>query len=453
MPPVQRVRKTLVMCRLWKRLAAMSAYRRHALTSSLAGVAIYGSGLVTGPIIARTLGPSGRGDIAAVLAPGAFIPMLLAIGLPTAAAYFVDTIDERELLATAMAFGFVVGTPISIILWFLAPGYLADNSPVALTWARVLLALMPLSVGMAAALEIRRRVAPGASWNLWRCAPFATNLVGIVLLAISGRLTLGSALTVNTLGGFFTLALLVTPFLRSRSWPRPSLTALRVMFPYAWRIATTGTAVSLTSRLDQVVLVTAVPPAELGRYAVAVTIVSVTNPLTSGFAAALFGHLRSEFLPDRALRRYRRSVALTFIVSATVAFGLAVTARPLLRFAFGPEFASAASAVQLLLPGAIAFNVMGVMTTKLMSDGRPGEASLAALLGAVTTVLGLVVLIPPFGINGAAAVTSVAFVAQVVFLVARGALGNALPPSPPGPSAPMPGGESGRSWPDVRHSS
>lgn len=441
------------MNRLWKRLAAMSAYRRHALMSSLTGVAIYGSGLVTGPIIARTLGPSGRGDIAAVIAPGMVIPMLLAIGLPSAAAYFVDSVDERELLATAMAFGVVVGTPISIVLWFLAPGYLADNSPVTLAWARVLLALMPLSVGMAAALEIRRRLAPGTSWNLWRCAPFATNLVGIVLLAVTGRLTLGSALTVNTVGGFFALVLFVSPFLRSRTWPRPSLATLRMLFPYAWRTATTGTAVSLTSRLDQVVLVTAVPPADLGRYAVAVTIVSVTNPLTSGFSAALFGHLRGESSPGRALRRFRRSVGLTLVVSATVALGLAVTARPLLQLAFGREFASAASAVQLLLPGAVAFNVMGVMTTKLLSDGRPGEASLAALLGAVVTVLGLVVLIPPFGINGAAAVTSVAFNAQVAFLIVRGALGKPLPPPRPGPSSPQPGSSSERNQPDVRRSS
>jgi O-antigen/teichoic acid export membrane protein len=437
---------------LMARLKPLSAYRRHALVSSLTGVAIYGSGLFTGPIIARTLGPSGRGDIAAVLAPGAVIPMLLAIGLPTAAAYFVDTIDERELLATTMAFGFVVGTPISIILWFLAPGYFENNSPVVLDWARVLIALMPMSVGMAAALEIRRRTAPGASWNLWRSIPFATNLVGIVLLAVSGQLTLGSALTVNSIGGLFTLGLLASPFLKSRSWPRPSLATLRMMFPYAWRTATTGTAVSLTSRLDQVVLVTAVPPADLGRYAVAVTIVSVTNPLTSGFSVALFGHLRGESLPDRALQRYRRSVWLTLVVSAVVSLGLAVTARPLLQFAFGAEFASASSAVQLLLPGAVAFNVMGVMTTKLLSDGRPGEASLAALLGAVVTVLGLVVLIPPFGINGAAAVTSIAFVTQVVYLVARGALGKALPPSRPGPAA-MLGGTSAQNRPDVRHSS
>jgi O-antigen/teichoic acid export membrane protein len=70
----------------------------------------------------------------------------------------------------------------------------------------------------------------------------------------------------------------------------------------------------------------------------------------------------------------------------------------------------------------VAFDVMNVMESKLYSDGRPGEASRAALLAAVVTVAGVFVFVPRYGINGAAAVTSVAFIAQVGFLVARGGL-------------------------------
>lgn len=408
--------------RLTARIIPGSEYRRHAMVTSLTSVCLYAAGLATGPILARALGPSGRGDIAAVLAPATVLVLALAFGIPTAAAYFVDEIPEEDLLATATAFGILVGTPICVVLWFLAPGYLEGHSPATLTWARIVLLAVPLSVGMSTALEIRRRIRPGLSWNLWRSSPLLVPAVAIVALAVSGHLTLRSVLAANFVGSVVPLALLASRLIRLRPWPVPSLRTLRRILPYAWRTASLGTAMSLTNRLDQVLLVGLVTPAELGLYAVAVMIASVTNPLTSGLASALFGHLRGETSEARALARFRKSLLTTTLVSGTVALGIALVAPLLLRFAFGSLFAPATTALRLLLPGAVAFDVLGVIMTKLFSEGRPGEASWAALLGVVLTVAGLVAFAPRYGIEGAAAVTSVAWISQVLFLVLRGGL-------------------------------
>lgn len=407
--------------RLRERVARTSVYRRHAIVTSLTSVGLYGSGLVTGPILARALGPSGRGDIAAVIAPATVLVLVLAFGLPTAAAYFVDSVPEDRLLVTALTFGLVVGGPVCAVLWFLAPGYLHGHSPETLTWARVMLLTIPTSVGTATVLEITRRRNPGIAWNFWRSLPLLIPAVVIVLLAVAGRLTLGSVLAANFAGAVAPFVLFASR-LRSRPLPRPSLATLRLLMPYAWRTASAGTAMSLTNRLDQVMLVGLVTPAELGLYAVAVMTASVTNPLTSGLSFALFGHLRSETSELRAQARFRKSLATTMLVSGTVALGLALGAPILLRIAFGSLFAPATTALRLLLPGAVAFDVLGVITTKLFSDGRPGEASWAALVGTIVTVVGLVAFAPRFGIEGAAAVTSVAWTAQVAFLVQRGAL-------------------------------
>jgi O-antigen/teichoic acid export membrane protein len=404
------------------RFVPRSEYRRHALVTSLTSVGLYAAGLATGPILARALGPSGRGDIAAVLAPATVLVLALAFGLPTAAAYFVDTIPEKELLVTATAFGIVVGTPICIALWFLAPGYLEGHSPASLTWARIVLLTVPLSVGMSTALEIRRRIRPGLSWNLWRSSPLLVPAIAIIVLGLAGRLSLQSVLAANFVGSVIPMLLLASRLIRRHPWPLPSLNTLRRILPYAWRTASLGTAMSLTNRLDQVLLVGLVTPAELGLYAVSVMVASVTNPLTSGLSSALFGHLRGETSEVRAHARFRKSLATTMLVSGAVALGLALMAPLLLRIAFGNLFAPATTTLRLLLPGAVAFDILGVIVTKLFSEGRPGEASWAALLGAVLTVIGLVTLAPRYGIEGAAVVTSIAWISQVAFLVQRGAL-------------------------------
>ncbi len=416
--------------RMRDRLVPTSAYRRHALVTSMTSVGLYGAGLITGPIVARALGPTGRGDIAAVIAPATLLVLILCFGFPTAAAYFVDEVPEERLLITITAFGIVGGTPVCAALWFLAPAYLAGHSAVALMWGRIMLVVIPLSVGMAAALEVRRRMNPGVGWNVWRSLPLLVPALATILLALAGRLTLSLVLASYAIGSVLPLILLGSRLRRQRPLVAPSMATLRHLLPYAWRTASLGTAMSLTNRLDQVVLVGLVSPAQLGLYAVAVMVASVTNPLTSGLSSALFGHLRGETSETRALARFQKSLKVTLLVSSTVALGLGIVAPILLRIAFGTAFESATTALRLLLPGAVAFDVLGVITTKLFSEGRPGEASWAALVGAVLTVIGLVAFAPRYGIEGSAAVTSVAWISQVAFLVQRGALR-----SHPGPAA------------------
>ena len=413
---------TQIIKTAWCTLNPSSKYRRHVVVTSLTSIGLYGVGILTGPILARSLGPSGRGDIAAVVAPASVLALALTIGLPTAAAYFVDTVAEEQLLLTAALFGLLLGVPVCALAWFGAPVYLSDHAPATITWARWLLLLIPFSVGTSAAVEIRRRVNP-ATWNYWRSVPVIVPGLGTIVLAVLGRLTLGSVLALYFVGQALQLVLLVSRLRERRPWKRPSVATFRLMFPYAWRSSTTSTATALTMRLDQVVLVAAVPPAELGLYAVAVMVASMTNPLTSGLSFALFGHLRGETDESRALSRFRRSAWTTLLVSSVAALSLGLLAVPLLRTAFGSDFVEGATALRLLLPGSVAFDLLGVLNAKLLSDGRPGEASWAALVGITITVLGLFLVVPHLGVEGAAIVTSTAFISEVLFLASRGALG------------------------------
>jgi O-antigen/teichoic acid export membrane protein len=402
---------------------------RDAAVSSVTGIVLYLTGLISGPILARVLGPAGRGDIAAVLTPFLLLGWLVPLGLPSAAAYYVDTVDTKtgtrrstgELLATVTVFGALVAAPVSVVLWYLAPAYLSGHSPVALTWARAVVVMLPLSAGVQAALEILRRLSPGVGWNRWRAAPILIQTIAIVVLAAFGRLTVSSALAASV-GGSLTPLLLLLLCLSRAERRRPSMANLRLMLPYAWRSTLTTGASSLTLRLDQVLLVVFAPSAQLGLYAVAVMVASVTNPL-NGLSLALFGHLRRETVSGRAESRFRRSLLATLVLSATVALGLAVVAPVVLRLVFGAAFEAAALPLRLLLPGAVAFNVLLLLNAKLYAEGRLGLTSRAAIVGALVTVGGFVLLVPRFGINGAAGVTSLAYLIQVGYLASRGALG------------------------------
>lgn len=413
--------------RYWNRLMpGASRYRQEALISSLSSLVIYGMGILTGPVLARVLGPSGRGEVAAVMAPATLLGWLLPIGLPLAAAYFIDTVPERGLLSTVTVFGIAVGGAVCAGLWFVVPAYLGNHSIQAQRWARALLVVLPLAAGASAALEVRRCRGAGTTWNLWRSGPVVIPAVVTIGLALAGRLTVNSALAAYFTGGLVPLFFLWSR-LRGGSLPRPSMATLRLLLPYAWRTLSVAAATAVTVRLDQVILAPLVTSEQLGLYVVAVTAASATNPFVAGLPLALFGHVRVEKVAERADARFRRSLKATLVVSGAVAVAVGLFAPWVLRLAFGDPFVPAARALRLLLPGALAFNVLGLVSTKLYAEGRLREVARAAVLGATLTILGLALFTPRYGIEAAAAVTSVAFVGQALYLVAKGSA--TAPPS------------------------
>jgi enterobacterial common antigen flippase len=398
-----------------------SVYRLDAITTSAASAGSFALTLASAVVLARVLGPEGRGDIAAVLSTSIFLSWLIPVGLPLAAAYHVDEDSEGRLVMTTTAFGLVEGVVVAAVLWFLFPVLLHEHSATSLWWARFMLLFLPLTVGAQSVLEIERRRRPGLAWNGWRSCSLIVPAIGILALAPMGWLTLNTALGVTFLGNALPLILVINRLWRARG-DRPSMGTLRTIMPYAWRSAATTASSALTARLDQVVLAAGVPADRLGLYAVAVTAASLSTPLTSGLNLALFGHLRNEADADRAAARFRRTVVVTVVLSGLVAAMTAVFAPLIIELAFGSKFRAATAPLRLLLPGQVAIEVSKVLITKLNAEGRPGEASRASVVGALLTVAGLALLVPPFGIAGAAAATTLAWVGQVGYMVHRGAL-------------------------------
>ncbi|MGH2371722.1 MAG: lipopolysaccharide biosynthesis protein, partial [Chloroflexota bacterium] len=314
--------------------------------------------------------------------------------------------------------GLTAGSAVCAALWFVAPGYLDNHSGTALGWARVILVALPISVGVQTILEMERRRSANASWNRWRSAAQVVPAVAIVALWVGGSLTYNTAMAAYAIGSLSALPLLVARLWRA-SDRRPSWAALGLMLPYAWRSALSWGATSMTARLDQVVLTVVVPSGDLGLYAVAVTVASVTNLLTTGISLALFGHLRDNPRGQEAVARFRRSMIVAMGLAGAVAIAIATLAPLVLRLGFGSGFEAGAPALRLLLPGAVAFSLLGVLGTKLAAEGRPGEMARAAVASAIFTVVGLLISARRFGIEGAAVVTSLAYVLQVLYLLRR----------------------------------
>jgi O-antigen/teichoic acid export membrane protein len=388
-----------------------SRFRRNVVTTGAVGIAIYGLGLASGPILARSLGPSGRGDLAAVLVPAQLLCYGLSFGLPSAAAYLVHRFDRGTLLGTSTVLCLVAGIPLVLAVWPLLPGYYRHHGAAALFWAQVFLLSAPLSVGAGVALSLLWADGANLRWNLWRTAPtLLTALLTFGLFATS-QLTIWTALAAGFVGAGSTVVLLVQQTFAWRPL-RTSFKALRAQLSYGARVAIGSAADTVAGRFDQALMVAMVPSADLGLYAVAVTAAGMSAPLTSSLSLALFPELRRESSVEAQQRRTSRALAAVLTSSTGVAAVLAFAGPWLLAFLFGKSFAGAATPLRLLLIGQIANDATGPLTARLLAAGRPGVASQASAAAAAVTVVGLALLVPKLGINGAALTTTVSYLVK-----------------------------------------
>ncbi len=88
---------------------------------------------------------------------------------------------------------------------------------------------------------------------------------------------------------------------------------------------------------------------------------------------------------------------------------LAIVGPELMALVYGEEFRDSAGPLRLLLPGLVAWTCGNIASGALGGLGRPGRTSIAQGVGVVVTVVGLVLTLPRYGIDGAALTSTLSY--------------------------------------------
>jgi O-antigen/teichoic acid export membrane protein len=391
--------------------AAAAPKRITAVVASLATANVLGaaSGFVTGPLLARALGASGRGDLAAVVVPLALLPPVLSLGL-TGYAY-------REL-PRGRRVGEVIGSlglPLLVIGLVAAASAipiadaLAGGRETVRTFLIVGFLSMPLLMigGLLqtslSALERWRAVA------LAKLIPFALALAGIVTLYAVGRLTVATAATVTIAGWLLSLAPGL-PLMTGAGRPNFRFSLMRDGISFGLKGWVGGLALIANARLDQFLMITAVAPRELGLYAVATTLSGASTLAVGALTPPLMARIG-------AGETHLMSHAVRIAVSGTLVINLALglITPTLLVVLFGPAFRDAVPMAIVLLAANVPFSGAAVISSALQADGAPLIASVAEGIALLITVVGLIALLQPLGGLGAAIVSFAAYGASFLF--------------------------------------
>lgn len=386
------------------------------ISTVVSGMLAYSFSILSGPILSRGLEASGRGDLAAVVAPTQLIGYALLLGLPLAAMYHAHDNEHGELISNSWTVALVVGVPVGVLFWSIAPWYMKGHPSESVAWFRAFLVMSIVFVPMSVSLELLRTRERMVAFNLLRNLPLILNTAFLVGLWIAGRVTLTTAFVSQFLA--LAVSYLWVFVVGGVTW-RPHRTRLGLM----WRQVRYGLQVWLGSvsslivnRVDQFLLVGMVSPAALGHYVVAVTGSAVSGPVGVAFGLTLFPKVRDA--PDARSRRAAtsRSFWLTIVASGGVAVVMAAIAPFALPFVFGQDFTASVPLLWILLPGQVMADLATVLVQSFLADGRPAVGSQGLGVAAVVTVVTLLVLVGPLGATGAAVSTTIAEATMLGYL-------------------------------------
>ncbi|GAB3365715.1 oligosaccharide flippase family protein [Modestobacter lapidis] len=364
-------------------------------------------GLLTGPLLARLLGPEGRGVLAAVQQPLSLVEGLAALGAPAAATYFVARgvsarAVVRVLLPLSLAGGGIAF--LALAIWDVAV-LRGLGAPI---W---LLLVVHATVTLGAVINLRRGVLGGlgamSTLDAERVAQALLRLMtiaGLWLLVVADGVLVAGALALSGLIGSMVL------WRRGIGHHSHDAAITHVARGAAWRYAGAAwfgsIAISANARLDQAVLPLIADLEVLGFYAVAVTLAEV--PLVLG--TVLYRNVFQQAGGGQPFSAAIRQVGLAVGCAALLCLVLGVIVSWIVPVFFGEDFVPSVGATRVLATGTVLNVLMAGLAAWLSGKGHPGRASSAYLTSMALSAVGL------FMIRGGAEVVEVAVVSVIASL-------------------------------------
>lgn len=399
--------------------AAASPLMRDALVTITTrfglAVLIFGTDIA----LARLLGPSAKGRFTLVLLYSQLAALIVGWGTDQALAVVSgrDKATARHGFANALIWTAVVGgAAVFGSVWlFGAPGDGPASGPLAslipnLSGTQFLFAAIAVpgelffGLGLFALLG-RKRVVP---YSLIRVLRRGVLLLIIVAAAAIARLSLDVALVINLVALVMTAgAILWVAATDGIVGSSPSRTLLAEELRFGTKALPGSLAERLQFRADSFLINIILGVRETGIYSVtsglAETLWYVPNALGTVMFSRAVDPKADAGRIAAVLTRTTLAVALATAIPAFI-FG-----PRLVRFVYGSQFTDAGVALRLILPGIVAYSVVAVLSRYITGRGRPGTGTLILVAGLVVNVAINLFLIPRYGIDGAAAASSVSY--------------------------------------------
>jgi O-antigen/teichoic acid export membrane protein len=421
---------------------AAGSFLRHVNIVVLTYLADGVLAFTTGIVLARALGPDGRGAYGLFVLSAAFGQLLFGLGIGNAAIYYINKreVSVRGAVSAAHVITAASALFTATIIGILSAVAVAPIFGIPDAWFND-----PLDIGVSQWLLVAA-VPALLYWNLMRLILQAESrfvdlgistisqqallIAAVAVVAITADLTPTAAawslIGATAAAGAYSLIRVGIEHFDPVGILRPDFTVIRKLAGFGLQGETGNVLQLLNYRLDQYIVRAYVGLAGVGIYAVSASMTEAIFVLANAVALVLLPRLTA----DEEEARWMAPIATrnTVLIAAAAAVGLAITAPVLVPLAFGNAFDDSVRPLWFLLPGTVALAGAKVLTSYIFSRGRPLVNTLVTAFSLVVTLVANLILVPIFDVEGAAIASSLAYGAHFLLaLLAYGRLSGSSP--------------------------
>ncbi len=382
-------------------------------------------GFGAGVLIARALGPAGRGQYNLAILIGGVMMIVLDFGFSNAVSYFASNrrFSSEQLLKNAFWASWVLGLlGLVIFVWLDKVGGVRILLGTEVFSPSILIVMIFLPTSFFS-LYLTVLLLGEGKLLLYNLGPLVSPLV---LLCAVGIQYYRHALTVNwavflcelgTVVSLLVMLFIRRHFLVSFAARFFRLRELKEIFSFSV-FTHLGTIVQyLNFRLDGFIVNFFLGVGAVGIYTLSGSVAEVLWMISRPIGTILMPRVAASGNPKALGGMVFRSSALAFFLTVILALVAALAAPWVLPFVYGVKFKASVVPLFLLLPGATIFCFTNVHACYLTGIGKPqiNTAISAVSLGAT---IGLdLLLIPRIGINGAAIASSISYTLTSVLTI------------------------------------
>ena len=375
---------------------------------------LVGFGVASSVLTARYLGPVGRGSLATLTALAGIGLQLGNLGLHASNTYQVSR--RPDLLSPVWANSLRTASYLGLFLTLLTlgcaalfPGVLGEI-PLPLLLPATL--CIPFQLLVLFGLNLLVGLGRVPLFNSLELIFRGLGVAGLFILLVVLHGDVRWVLILNLMvvaGGAVVVARILGGMVRKTGTgeSRTSFALFRSSVGYGAKAYVAALLAYLIVRSDMLLVNMLRGASDAGVYSIAVQITDLIYLLPMSIGLVLFPRLtrHHEGDPVFALKVARHTAFLMLILCAAAA----ILAHPVIKLLYGESFLPAVKALWWLLPGIWAYGVCNQVATQLASAGMPLPAVLVWIPPLLLNVILNLAWIPRWGIQGAAASSSVAY--------------------------------------------
>jgi len=372
--------------------------------------------LLIGIIIARTLGPSGKGLLAIIAMVGTVVLQLGNLGIGSFNAYAISnkSVEKKDIIGNSFWLGLMIGIIFLLIVLIFAFGSPVFFRNIPRSYLLIYLLSLPFMFWSTFFYAILTGEQKFRKLNIFTIIAQVINLIGVISLLLIFKLNVFYIVVwyalVNIISALLPMGFV---FLRNGFHFNFSLKVLKKSLNYGIKICLTGIFAFLILRVDLYMVNFFKGITQAGFYSLASSFGDIFFILPFSIVTVIFPKINAEGKSKKeSIAKYSRiSLFLVFLI----AIGALLFIKPVIGLLYGQVFLPSARPIIFLLPGLIAWSVITVLSQYFFSIGYPLKFTICWFFVAVFNIILNFIYIPQYGMVAAALSSTVSYILALGF--------------------------------------